>query len=437
MSSTQESHRSSTMEASPEHPPAEKPVTAGPPLGMTPPPDGGLKAWLQVIGAFSVFFNTWGLLNTFGIYQTYYEEGELFRTSSSNISWIGSIQGFLVLLGGVISGPLYDRGYLRALIATGSFCIVFGHMMLSLASEYWHIMLSQGICVGLGAGLIFTPSVSVLQGYFRKNIGLASGLAAAGSSLGGVIYPIVFYRLIDQVGFGWTVRIIGFIALATLIAPIAFLQQRAKPPGLRKFYDLTALSDGPWVLFTLGCLLGFIGLYVMFFYISYYGLSTGTTDAAMAFYVVPILNAASMFGRVFPTWLSDKTGPLNLLVPGGLICGILVISMQAVDNLAGEVIMAILFGFFSGVFIALPAVVYIMLTVDKSRLGTRIGMGFATLGLGTLIGGPGAGAILQQTGDGHNWVGTWVFGGVTLFASGICFLVLRLWKFGFKLNTKA
>lgn len=99
--------------------------------------------------------------------------------------------------------------------------------------------------------------------------------------------------------------------------------------------------------------------------------------------------------------------------------------------------MAILFGFFSGVFIALPAVVYIMLTVDKSRLGTRIGMGFATLGLGTLIGGPGAGAILQQTGDGHNWVGTWVFGGVMLFASGICFLVLRLWKFGFKLNTKA
>lgn len=61
-------------------------------------------------------------------------------------------------------------------------------------------------------------------------------------------------------------------------------------------------------------------------------------------------------------------------------------------------------------------------------------MGFATLGLGVLTGGPGGGAIL---GPDHDWTSTWVFGGVMLLASGIVFTILRAWKFGAKLNMKA
>lgn len=49
----------------PQKPASEAP--AGPPGG--PPPNGGLKAWLQVLGSWMLFFNTWGILNTFGVYQ--------------------------------------------------------------------------------------------------------------------------------------------------------------------------------------------------------------------------------------------------------------------------------------------------------------------------------------------------------------------------------
>lgn len=300
------------------------------------PPDGGLTAWLQVAGAFGVFFNSWGLLNTFGIFQTYYESGELFQTTSSNISWIGAVQAFLVLLGGLISGPLYDRGYLGALISAGAFAVVFGHMMLSLVDEYWQAVLAQGICIGLGAGLMFTPAVSVLQTHFRARLGLAVGISAAGSSLGGIIYPIVFYRLIDRIDYPWTVRTIGFIAMATLTAPILFLRQRVRPAKPRAVIDKGVFADGPFMLFALAALVGFIGLYVMFFYISYYAAETQSTTASMAFYTVPILNAASVFGRTLPNWLSDKTGPLNILIPGSMVCGVLVLCMQTVHNLAAS-----------------------------------------------------------------------------------------------------
>jgi len=94
------------------------------------------------------------------VYQTYYESGDLFTKSSSDLSWIGSIQAFLLLLVGALTGPIYDAGYIRALIISGSFLIVFGHMMLSLCHEFWQALLAQAFLVGIGAGTLFIPSVA-------------------------------------------------------------------------------------------------------------------------------------------------------------------------------------------------------------------------------------------------------------------------------------
>ena len=66
------------------------------------------------------------MLNTFGVYQTYYEQQQL--ASSSNISWIGSAQACLLLFVGAITGPIYDAGYFRYLLVVGTFLVVFGHM---------------------------------------------------------------------------------------------------------------------------------------------------------------------------------------------------------------------------------------------------------------------------------------------------------------------
>ncbi|GME42261.1 mfs monocarboxylate transporter [Neofusicoccum parvum] len=70
-------------------------VTPSPPIEISPssdPPDGGLLAWLQVAGSFALYWNHLGLLNSFGAFQTYYEDHLLKDSSPSAISWIGSIQ---------------------------------------------------------------------------------------------------------------------------------------------------------------------------------------------------------------------------------------------------------------------------------------------------------------------------------------------------------
>ena len=147
-------------------------------------PDGGFPAWLQVAAAFLMFMNTAGIFNSYGVYQGFYTQGPLRSISGSKISWIGSLQGCLTLLTCILTGPLYDLGYLHSLVNVGTFAIVFGMMMTSICHEYWQFVLAQGVVVGFGNGLLFLPSIAIVPQYFSKNKALASGIVAAGSSIG-------------------------------------------------------------------------------------------------------------------------------------------------------------------------------------------------------------------------------------------------------------
>lgn len=102
----------------------------------------------------------------------------------------------MVLLMGTVSGSVFDRGYLKSLLVIGTFLITFGQMMLSLTHTYWQSLLAQGFTVGIGAGCLYIPSIAIMPQYFTSHIGLAIGVAASGSSMGGIIYPIMFYKLI-------------------------------------------------------------------------------------------------------------------------------------------------------------------------------------------------------------------------------------------------
>lgn len=369
-------------------------------------------------------------------HQTYYESHALFQASSSDISWIGSIAAFLLLLTGLFAGPIYDRGHLRTLLLVGGFMIVFGHMMLSLCNAYWQVVLAQGVVVGIGTGCLFVPCIAILPQYFSTKIGLAMGLAVSGSAAGGIIYPIVLYRLIGEIGFPWAVRVVGFIALATLLLPLIVLRLRVKPPKVRAIFDFTAFTDISFLSFILTTFVNYMGLFVIFFYLSYYAEAQHVTDTPLAFYLVPIFNAGSVFGRTVPNIIADKTGPLNVLAPAALISGLLILCMMAVTSKGAIIVMAILSGFMSGALIGLPPICLVALAKDKSKLGTRMGMGYAIIALGVLASGPSGGAILGS-GDGLDWHGLWTFGGVSVFVSGLGYVVIRVATYGAKLNVKA
>lgn len=125
------------------------------------------------------------------------------------ISWIGAIQFCLCPMLGCIAGPLFDAGYLKHLLIVGGGLYSFCFMMASISKEYYQVLLSHGIGVGIGMGLIFSPSVSSLQHHFARSRyrTLAYGFQATGSAIAGIYFPISLNYLLPAVGFGWTMRI--------------------------------------------------------------------------------------------------------------------------------------------------------------------------------------------------------------------------------------
>ncbi|TKA32032.1 hypothetical protein B0A50_01278 [Salinomyces thailandicus] len=396
-------------------------------------PNGGLTAWLQVVGAFFLFWNTWGIINTFGTYQTYYESGILASSSPSDISWIGSVQAFLLMLVGAITGPVYDAGYFRHLLIGGSLLSVFGQMMLSLCTKYWQVFLAQGICIGLGSGCLFVPAVAILSTYFSTKIATATGLAAAGSSLGGVVYPIVFYRLQPSIGFPWATRVLGFMMLATLGISNSVMRVRVPPTGRRKMLDLTAFKEPPYVFFVAGLFLAFMGLYAPFFYVQSYAIETGIANPRLAFYLLSIINATSTFGRIIPGYVGDYIGPLNMIIPCSLLAGVLCLCFMAAQGIAAVIVVCAFYGFFSGTLVSLPPTIFVTLTKSRAVIGTRMGMGFAIISIGLLVGTPIDGAILNNSGK-YEYV--WLFAGLLTIAGTLCIVGSRVTKGGISILKK-
>jgi MFS family permease len=102
---------------------------------------------------------------------------------AASIAWIGSIQLFFTTVGCLPAGILLDRGYLTSLIAAGTILEVVGLILTSFYKSFWVILFAQGVCMGIGSGLLAILPVVILAMFFEKKRMLAIGLASTGASV--------------------------------------------------------------------------------------------------------------------------------------------------------------------------------------------------------------------------------------------------------------
>ncbi|KJZ79181.1 hypothetical protein HIM_01332 [Hirsutella minnesotensis 3608] len=391
------------------------------------PPKEDFFAWLQVVGAFFLNLNTWGLMNSYGAFQTFYQLDLLRSHSSSDIAWIGSTQAFLLFLVSLFAGPVFDAGHLRSLLWGGSALVVVGMFLVSITSQYWQVFLTQALMMGLGFGCLYLPAPAVVSQYFDASTALAMGASSAGSALGGVIYPIAFTQLQSRIGFGWATRVLGFILLATSAVPALVMKSRAPPRRARSLVDADAFRDMPYLLLNTGLLFGFMGLYIAFYYIELFALDQTDVSDGLANYLLVIINVSSLPGRLIPGYYADKIGSINMQASVALMSAVLTFCLLAIRTTPALVVFSVLYGFFAGAFMGLPAAGVVSLSADKSNIGTRLGMTLATVGFGVLVSNPIAGAIL---GPGKNWTGLISWCGALLLASTVSMAASRIAKVG-------
>lgn len=295
-------------------------------------------------------------------------------------------------------------------------------MMISLCTEYWHFMLAQGVLLGTAMGFLQFPAMAAVAQYFEKKKATALGVSFAGSSIGGIVFPIALSKMLNDsdLGFGWSVRIIGFIMIP-LLAFSSLVVQARLPPRLGTLWILDAWRNPTYILLIVAFFFSLLGMYTPLFFIPTYAVTQGM-DAEMASYLAAILNAASTFGRVIPGILADKFGKINIFAFGGILTGVVSFCLTEASSTAGLIVYSIAIGFTSGTIISGGAAAITVCFDDARESGAYLGMALATSSVAGLIGPPISGAFLHRYGD---FFEASVFNGVMCLAGGFLALAMK------------
>lgn len=256
----------------------------------------------------------------------------------------------------------------------GALGLLVAVFMTSLCTEYYQFFLAQAVLLGVSMSFVTWPSVAVVSRHLPHHRGLALGLVISGSSLGGLIWPIVLQQLLNHssLSFGWTMRVVGFIMTPLLaVACLVVVEApRAEPDSAAaarpidgesgqqrgsqekspetKTTDFSIVRKPAFLLLSLGLAIGYLGLFAPFFYVSAYAVAEGVSSS-VSFYLISILNAASLFGRVLPGIWADRWGHFNFMIFALGASAIVGFCWTAATNVAGLVVWSVVYGFTSGV----------------------------------------------------------------------------------------
>nr|QFR37123.1 MFS transporter [Cyberlindnera americana] len=407
-------------------------------------PEGGLKAYLTVFGSFMGLIPAFGMINSVGAIEAYVSVHQLADVSTSTVSWIFSIYTFIAYSSCIFSGTFFDRkGTFRPMLI-GSIAFCAGVFATANAETVYQFILSFGVVVGFGTGMLISPLIGSVSHYFSKKRAAATSIATTGGSFGGIVMPLMLRKMYDTVGFPWALRILGFFCMACLIISLTFTKERFRQETepiesfqkLLKVYvvdvfDYKSLKELKFMSCAFAIALTECSLVIVLVYFPSYAIMRGNSDNT-AYMLIIVSNASAIVGRYIPGLIADSFGRFNVVIGTISICGVVTLALWLPfgDSLKVLYAFASLYGFFSGSILSLSPVCCGQISRTE-EFGRRYSTMYLIVSLTMLGLIPVAGAII---GDGsvrgyNNFIGY----SVALLVAGItCYTVCRHACVGFR-----
>ncbi|MBR2802113.1 MAG: OFA family MFS transporter [Erysipelotrichaceae bacterium] len=228
----------------------------------------------------------------------------------------------------MISGGFFnDRLGPKWVIFLGGILFGLGMIFSGRVTGLGGLILTYGLMVGLGIGLIYGATVSNCVKFFPDKKGLIGGLTTAAYGASSVIIPPVVVRINAAMGIEKTFLIIGLVMLAVICAssflilkcPDGFLPEGYVPPvrsGGNKAvdYDWKGMLKSVtfYVMFLMLLCGAFSGLMVTSS-ASAFSQKMAGMDVAQAANIVSLIALFNTFGRIAAGYISDKIGAVNTM----------------------------------------------------------------------------------------------------------------------------
>lgn len=375
------------------------PPALGGPVGYTPP-EGGW-GWAVVAGAFISIGFSYAFPKSITVF--FKEIEAIFNATPSQVSWISSIMLAVMYAGGPISSILVNKFGSRPIIILGGCLSGSGLVAASFCNTVEQLYFFIGVVGGLGLAFNLNPALTMIGKYFYHRRPIANGIAMAGSPVFlSTLAPLNSW-LYDEFGWRGSFLILGGLLLnccvaGSLMRPIG---PKPQPPAadseageakkadavqpqpkktvlqtINSFIDLTLFKHRGFLLYLMGNVVMFLGLFAPLVFLSNYAKSKQISKEKAAF-LLSILAFVDMFARPSMGLLANtkwvRPRVQFFFAAAVLYNGVCHVLAPLSVDYTGFIIYAIFFGFAFG---WLSAVLFetLMDLVGAQRFSSAVGL---------------------------------------------------------------
>lgn len=406
-------------------------------------------AWVILSGCFFIYLFAVGTVKAYGVLYT--EMVSYFGSGSGNTAWIGSTVLLFMLGLSPVANMLSRRFSFRRVSFVGGILLGFGYFLSGFCRKMEFMYLTYGLCGGLGYGLSFSPSSTIISYYFNKNRALANGLAVSASGIGALVFPFLYRYLIDLYGLPGTFWIVGAIlwnscvAASVLRQPKLLLAQKRKvkvashqTPDQHELLNGTNPNNSSPRKTICACPgLGLklslfknarFSMYCVAFIFCMNGYGNNLIlipaqikalgyDKNHVVYGVTIMGGCETVARIFFGWLADRKfiKRKHIFLTSMLISSVFCFITPLFDSFTFMAVFSAIIGTFPGSFWSLISVLLIDV-VGLENFTPAFGLAMVCLALGVVISQPTVGWLQDYTGS---WNASFILTGCLLLTAGL------------------
>jgi len=389
------------------------------------PPDGGWRAWTVLFSSFLCNGIVFGIVNSSGkifeaLDEMYQDQGE--DNAATKAALVGAMQIGATFALSPISGMLADHYGIQRTAFFGGFVATLGVFLASFCIHNLPALcFTYGIMFGGGASLVYTPSLAIIGHYFRKRIGIANGLVAAGSPTVSMILPHIIDIILTKVDIAVSLRLLTIFVAFLMVAALSFKTQLPKEDTTAvenqersKLYRLASKvvyfpnwRNVKYVIWTLAVPTALFGYFVPYVHITKYikEMNDNLKTEFNGTWLISCMSATSFLGRLIFGLIADNPKvngvmlqQMALLVIGS--CTMLLVAAQHFGTFAfyAMAIFVLLMGIFDGCFVTMfgPIAYDICGPQGASQgIGFILGLNSISLTIGPIM----AGVLYDKFGD--------------------------------------
>lgn len=273
----------------------------------------------------------------------------------------------LIFFCSIFASVLSDRYGIRSVCLVGGVLSTIGMYASSISINIIYLYITYGLVLGIGASLVYAPSLAILGHYFTNYLGVINGLVTAGSSLFSICMPIVLRHLIDKNGVQTTFKYLSGLMVVLIFCALTFKETISKKPrktragsvrrssknSITSVFFIALWRNQPYVCWLISIPLGLFGYFIIFCHLPKHANDINSVYRGEI--LVMVIGIFSLIGRLISGPLSDFLHIDRIVLQQIAFSSIGVLTMSLATNVQGISLLAVCagLGLFDGFFISL------------------------------------------------------------------------------------